>query len=68
VARSLPDAPAVLGVQARILRAEAAHALGDDELAAVLLDEVAAADLEAGDVEPIADDLARADELRSALG
>ena len=63
-----PGAPDVLRVQARILRAEAAHALGDDELTAVLLDEVAAAELGAGDVATIADDLARANELRSALG
>ncbi len=61
-----PDAPDVLLVQARILRADAAHALGDDELAAELLDRVAEADLGADDRASIADDLARADELRAA--
>ena len=35
-----PDAPVVIVVQARILRAEAAHELGDDGLAAPLLAEV----------------------------
>ena len=62
-----PDAPDVLLAQARILRADAAHALGDDELAAELLDRGTEADLEADDRASIADDLARADELRSAL-
>ena len=62
-----PDAPDVLLAQARILRADAAHALGDDELAAELLDRVAEADLEAPDRPSIADDQARADELRAAL-
>jgi len=62
-----PDAPDVLLAQARILRADAAHALGDHELATELLDRVAEADLEAADRASIADDLARADELRAAL-
>jgi hypothetical protein len=62
-----PAAPEVLLAQARILRADAAHALGDDALAAELLDQVAAADLGAVDRASIADDLARADELRPAL-
>ena len=62
-----PDAPDVLLVQARILRAEAAHALGDDALAADLLGLVAQPELNADDRARIADDLARADELRSAL-
>ena len=62
-----PDAPDVLLAQARILRADAAHALGDDKLAAELLDRVAEVDLRADDRASIADDLARADELRAAL-
>jgi len=61
------DAPDVLLVQARILRGEAAHALGDDELAADLLDRVAAAELETDERATIADDMARADELRVAI-
>ena len=44
-----PDAPDVLLVQARILRAEAAHALGDDAHAHSLLAEVATVELEADD-------------------
>jgi catechol 2,3-dioxygenase-like lactoylglutathione lyase family enzyme len=59
-----PDAPAVLLVRARILRAEAAHALGDDALASRLLSEVATADLGAAERAALADELARADELR----
>ncbi len=62
-----PDAPDVLRVQARILRAEAAHALGDDALAATLLAEVAAVPLEADARASLADDLARADELSQSL-
>ena len=62
-----PDAPDVVGVQARILRAEAAHALGDDALATRLLNEAAEVDLAAEDRTTISDDFARAEELRSAL-
>jgi hypothetical protein len=62
-----PGAPDVLRVKARILRAEAAHALGDDGLAAELLDEVATVNLDADDLVTIADDLARADELRLTI-
>jgi hypothetical protein len=62
-----PDAPDVLRVQARILRAEAAHALGDDALATRLLNEAAEVDLAAEDRTITSDDLARAEELRSAL-
>ena len=61
------DASDVILVQARILRADAAHALGDDALAARLLAEVAGADLEPEERLTIADDLARADELLVAL-
>ena len=62
-----PGAPDVLFVQARILRAEAAHALGDDSLAETLLGEVAEVDLAINDREAIHDDLERADELRLAI-
>jgi hypothetical protein len=62
-----PGATAVLQVQARILRAEAAHALGDDVLASGLLREAAEAKLGADDAAAIGDDLARADELRLAI-
>jgi hypothetical protein len=62
-----PDTPDVLHVRARIMRADAAHSVGDDALAATLLDEVAQLALSADDRASIADDLARADELRLAL-
>ncbi len=62
-----PAAPDVLLAQARILRADAAHSLGDNALAAELLDQVAEVDLNADDRASIADDLGRADELRAAL-
>ena len=62
-----PDAPDVILVQARILRAEAAHALGDDDLAGTLLADAAHVALAADDRSLIADDLTRADELRLAL-
>jgi len=61
------DAPEALLVQARILRAEAAHALDDDALASRLLGEVADADLGPDEQQIIRDDLARADELRLTL-
>ena len=62
-----PDAPVVVVVRAKILRAEAAHALGDDGLATRLLGEVAPLALETDERASIADELARADELRLAL-
>lgn len=62
-----PDAPPALIVQARILRAEAGHALGQDALTAELLRDVAQVELTADERAAIADDLARADELRQAL-
>ena len=62
-----PDAPDVLLVRARILRAEAAHALGDDDLAGTLLADAAHVALAADDRSLIADDLTRAEELRLAL-
>jgi hypothetical protein len=61
------DASDRLGAQARIMRADAAHALGDDALAATLLAEAAQVALGADDRARIADDLDRADELRLAL-
>jgi catechol 2,3-dioxygenase-like lactoylglutathione lyase family enzyme len=63
-----PDASDVLRVQARILRADAAHALGDDALAAALLAEVRGVSLGADNQASLADDLARAEELRTAIG
>ena len=62
-----PDAPDALVVQAQIIRAEAAHAIGDDARAVALLSQVAETDLGAVERARIADDLARADELRVAL-
>lgn len=62
-----PDASDRLRVQAQIMRADAAHALGDDALAATLLAQAEEIPLRANDRERIADDLARADELRAAL-
>lgn len=62
-----PDAPAALLARARILSADAAHALGDDARAAARLGDVAAAGLSAAEQEAIRDDLDRADELRASL-
>ncbi len=62
-----PDASEVLRVQAHILRADAANELGDDELARRLLDDVAGVKLGSADQASIADDLARAEELRNSL-
>jgi catechol 2,3-dioxygenase-like lactoylglutathione lyase family enzyme len=62
-----PDASDVLRVQAHILRADAAHALGDDARARALLDEAAGIRLGAADQARIADDLTRAEELRGSL-
>jgi len=54
-----PDASVRLIVQARIMRADAAHSLGDDALATTLLAEAARVTLGAEDSASIADDLAR---------
>ena len=62
-----PNAADVLRVQALILRADAANELGDDSLARSLLDEAASINLEDVDQATIADDLTRAEELRSSL-
>jgi catechol 2,3-dioxygenase-like lactoylglutathione lyase family enzyme len=61
------DAPAALLARARILSADAAHALGDDARAAARLGEVTATELSDADREAIRDDLDRADELRASL-
>jgi hypothetical protein len=61
------DAPAALLARARILSADAAHALGDDARALARLNEVTAAGLSAADQEAIRDDLERAYELRASL-
>jgi hypothetical protein len=60
-------APATLLARARILSADAAHALGDDGRAAARLREADTAELSAADREAIRNDLARADELRTSL-
>jgi hypothetical protein len=62
-----PDASNRLRVQAHVLRADAAHALGDDALAASLLADLGRVALSAEDASSIADDLSRADELRLTL-
>ena len=62
-----PDAPDTLLVRAMVMRADAAHALGDDARAAVLLADLAAMSLGSEDRAMLADELARADELRVAL-
>lgn len=61
------DAPPALLARARILSADAAHALGDDARAALRLAEVKKADLSAADRDAIRDDLERAEELRGSL-
>jgi catechol 2,3-dioxygenase-like lactoylglutathione lyase family enzyme len=63
-----PDAPTMLVAQAQILRADAAHALGDDALASSLLGSVAAMKLGEADRRRLADELARADELLADIG
>ena len=62
-----PDASETLLVRAKVMLADAAHALGDDARAATLLDEVAAMPLGPEDRKALADELARADELRVGL-
>ena len=61
------DAPAVELARARILRADVAVAMGDDAMATALLDDVASATLDAHDRDVLADELARADDLRRTL-
>jgi catechol 2,3-dioxygenase-like lactoylglutathione lyase family enzyme len=62
------DAPPATLVRARTLRADAAHAMGDDALAAALLDHVAHATLADDERAGLADELARANDLRRTLG
>jgi hypothetical protein len=62
-----PDGSDPLRVRAGVLRADAAHALGDDALAASVLDQLASIALEPAEQATLADDLARADELRLAI-
>ena len=62
-----PDAPDLIQVQALILRAEAAHALGDDALAIALLGKASLVSLDPDERAVLADDLARAEELRTAI-
>ena len=62
-----PDAPDLIQVQALILRAEAAHALGDDALAIELLGKASLVSLDPDERAALADDLARAEELRTAI-
>ena len=58
------DGPAPLLARARILWADAALAVGDDALAASLLDDVAGMSFGPDDRAALADELARADDLR----
>jgi hypothetical protein len=62
-----PDASDRLRVQAWVLRADAAHALGDDAGAAALLDQAERMALEPAERASLADELGRAAELRLAL-
>jgi hypothetical protein len=62
-----PDASDRLRVQAWLIRADAAHALEDNDLAASLLDQIERVDLDPPDRASLVDELSRADELRSTL-
>ena len=62
-----PDAADRLRVQAWVIRADAAHALGDNDLAASLLDRIGRVALDPADSATLADQLSRADELRLTL-
>ena len=62
-----PDASDRLRVQPWVIRADAAHALGDSDLAASLLDHVGRVALDPADRASLEDELARADELRATL-
>jgi hypothetical protein len=63
----VPEAAGALLLRALVLRAEAAHALGDDVLATEHLTRAATVTLAADDRREITDELNRADELRLAL-
>ena len=62
-----PDASDRLRVQAWVIRADAAHALGDNNLAASLLDQIGRVALDPADSANLVDELSRAEELRSTL-
>lgn len=62
-----PDASDRLRVQAWVIRADAAHALGDSDLAASLLDQIGRVALDPADRASLVDELSRAEELRSTL-
>lgn len=62
-----PDAPDRLLVQAKVMLADAAHALGNDAEAATLLEDVAGVRLGSDDRSALTDELVRADELRDTV-
>ena len=62
-----PDASDRLRLQAWVIRADAAHALGDSDLAASLLDQIGRVALDPADRASLVDELSRAEELRSTL-
>ena len=62
-----PDASDRLRVQAWVIRADAAHTLGDSDLADSLLDQVERVVLDPADRASLADELSRAEELRATL-
>ena len=62
-----PAASDRLRVQAWVIRADAAHALGDSDLAAALLGQIERVTLDPTDRASLVDELSRADELRSTL-
>ena len=61
------DAPAAILVRARILRADIAHAMGENGLATTLLAGVGATTLDADERTALADELARAADVRQAI-
>jgi len=63
-----PDASDRLRVQAWVIRADAAHALGDTDLATSLLDQIERLSLDPADRARLVDELSRAEELRAARG
>jgi len=63
-----PDASDRLRVQAWVIRADAAHALGDSDLAGSLLQQIERVALDPADRASLVDELSRAKELRSTLG
>lgn len=63
-----PGASATLVVSAKLLRADVAAELGDDQIAKELLAEISRIPLDDGQRDELADQLARADDLRRTLG